>query len=327
MKILFAVSPEDSEAAVFVHSLHDALTDCNITITQPGLRTLLFEARKYDVVHFFVHPENSSQFVKKFAGKVRSVQTFLSRPESNSHFDKLLFGERIIVFSQGSKRLIESRVSGTAVEVIPPCLQLPDPTQLTPPSVVREKYNATDRTLVVSLNDMSNQKEFDAFLYIAREYNRRDTFRFLIPLYDRRKGADSWREKLQYSLGMEKLDSVSILTDESDIHSLIDAADLAVLIDRHATAATEFPPRAVEALLRGRPLICFAQSPISEIVREFQSKWVASNTEDFVRESRDIQKEEARMEEISTELARFARSRFDPQVVGRAYQLIYESLQ
>src|SRR5207249_5133637 len=128
---------------------------------------------------------------------------------------------------------------------------------------------------------------------------------------------------------MEKLNAVSILKGEEDLHSLIDGSDLTVSITRNRDikdGCLEFPLRAVEALLRGKPLLCFVQSPISEIVRQFKSNWVTKNTEDFVRESRDIQKEEKRLEEISTELARFARSQFDPSVVASAYEEIYNRL-
>lgn len=322
--------PADPEAAEFVAALKNALPGRDITVIDAKLTTLLFEVRKYDLVHFFIRPDGkSSQLAKKFSGKIQAVQTLLDRPSKPADLQKLLFGETVVVFSNATKQLLESNTPGSKARVIPPCVHLPDVTQLAAGSEIRERYQVGDRVLVVALNDLLNQKEFDSFLYIAREYNRRDVFRFLIPVYEKTKAADSWRAKLQYSIDMEKLDAVTILKGGEDLHSLIDASDWTVSITRNREGedgTLEFPLRGLEALLRGKPLLCFAQSPISEIVRQFKSNWVTKNTEDFIRESRDIQKEEKRLEEISTELARFARSQFDPAVVAAAYEDIYNRL-
>jgi glycosyltransferase involved in cell wall biosynthesis len=329
MKILFVIPPADAEAAQFVHSLKNALHGAEVTITDAKLGTLLFEARKYDLVHFFIRPGGkSSQFVRKPGEKARSVQTVLSRPTAKADINKLLFADSIIVLSEGTKKLIERQVDSSRICVIRPCVDLPDPTQLAPSSVVRERFNVGERMLVIVLNDMQNQKEFDSFLYIAREYNRRDVFRFLLPVYYETKAAESWRAKLQYSIGMEKLESVTILKGDQEDHSLIDASDMALLVTRREEdpQSLELPLRGVEALLRGKPVLCFVQSSLSEVIAEFKPNWVTSNTEDFVRESRDIQKEQTRLDEISTELARFARTQFSPSAVAAAHQEIYNRL-
>jgi len=328
-KIIFVVPPADPEAAEFASALKAAMADRDVTISDAKLSTLLFEIRKYDLAHFFVRADGKSLQLAKFSGKIRVVQTLLDRPAKAAEAQKLLFGESVAVFSNATMEFLQNQKPGFNATVIPPCVHLPDVTKLASGSEIRERYHVGDRMLVVALNDAQNRKEFDSFLYIAREYNRRDVFRLLIPVYEKNKAAESWRAKLQYSIEMEKLDAVSILKGGEDLHSLIDASDWVVSIIRNRdekAGSLEFPLRAVEALLRGKPLLCFQESPISEVVRQFKSNWVTKNTEDFVRESRDIQKEEKRLEEISTELARFARSKFDPAVVAAAYKEIYNRL-
>lgn len=324
-KILFVVPPADQETREFVQALKEALHDWNITITESKITTLLFEARRYDLVHFFFLPDaKSSQFLNKLSGG-STLQTILGRPKETGHQKKTAFSQNVVVFSQFTKEAIERTTPGLSVTVVPPCVQLPDATQLTPTSHVRELFQVGERMMVVALNDMRNQKEFDAFLYIAREYNRREVFRFLIPVYEKDKSAESWREKLQYSIDMEKLESTTILRGD-DLHSLIDAADVGLYVSRSPEEGLEFPARVLEALLRGKPVLSFAESPVSDVIREFNKKWVTNNTEDFVRESRDLKKDEAKLEEISTELARFARSRFEPSSVAAAYKDIYNRL-
>src|SRR5438046_515943 len=122
-KILFVVPPADPEAAEFVVSLKKALHGRDITVTDSKLTTLLFEVRKYDLAHFFVRPDSKSlQVAKKFRGKVRAIQTLLDRPEKPGEFQKILFAESIVVFSNATKQLLEGHTPGFNIRMIPPCV-------------------------------------------------------------------------------------------------------------------------------------------------------------------------------------------------------------
>jgi glycosyltransferase involved in cell wall biosynthesis len=180
--------------------------------------------------------------------------------------------------------------------------------------------------LVLALCDVSSKQHFDSFLYICRELNRREVFRFLIPRFQRDKETGLWRERLQSSIQQEKLHCASLLEDTSDLHSLIDSTDIAVLPSRHRDIDFRFFLFALEALCAGKPVLSFDVEPVSGVLRELHPQWIAQNTEDFVRIASDIRKQEANLEQFSTELARSARNRFGMEKTVARYEQLYHRL-
>jgi hypothetical protein len=326
-KILFVVPAENQQARQFASSLKHAMPHRNIAITDAGITGLLFELRKHDLVHFFLPAAGrSAPWLRKIGAKAKTVHTLLSQPSSAAQYKDALIGDAIVVFSESARAAIEQNAPGKRVTVAPPCIHLPDATTLSPASTVRQKAGVAERMLVITLNEMTDRNEFDSLLYIAREFNRREVFRFLIPQYKTTKNTLLWRDRLRNTIETEKLTSATLMQEPADFHSLLDAADIALYFDRNDNNDFEFPLTVIEALLRGKPVICFDKPPINEYLRNFNENWIARNTEDFVREARDLQKREASLEEISTELARYARSHFEPASVAARYHELYNRL-
>jgi len=208
------------------------------------------------------------------------------------------------------------------VHVIPPCISLPVATSLTPAATIREKYNVRDRMLVLALNDVWDEPNFDCYLYMMREYNRRGGFLLLLPNYNRDKQTLLWRKRVQETIDKEKLSSI-MLIDSADLHSLIDASDFVVDTRKHRSADFDFPVTAIEALLRGKPLLCFNIPPVNEALQQYRPLWVCNTNEDYVRESKDLLKEARNLEQIGTDIARMARDRYSIEAVSKAYRSLY----
>jgi len=325
-KILFVRPAGVSEAGTVIQSLATALSDWEIQISDAGLTTVLFELKKYDIAHFFMPASRSSsiRFARK-GPKTKIIQTFTSGAEDPVEYKNLVFGDCVVTFSDSDKKAIQTQNPGVPVETILPCPQATAPLMQSA-AEMREKYDVADRLLVVSLNDFSDQSHFSAFLYTAREYQRREGFRFLLPLYNKDKESLRWRDSLKAIVEQEKLTRTTFVDDSIDLHSLIDSADFCLHICRERKGNFEFPLIVSEALCAGKPVICFNTPPLNEFIASFKMEWIAHVNEDYSRISRDLLKLSSQLEQISTDLARFARSQLSVESVSARYKQLYKSL-
>lgn len=326
-KILFVFDPDNGACKSFVEALQKALAGWDITVGVPTLMTRLFEVRKYNLVHAFHAPyDKAASFLKALPENIRKVQTLLGPAEKPEHYRSLIVGNRAIVFSRADKEIAQKAVPGTPIDCIPPCAVVPDVNLLQPSGSVRDSFQTGDRVLIVALSDISSKADFDNFIYVMREYNRRGGFRFLVPRYRNDRETQLWRDRIQVMVDQEKLTSTTLLNEDVDLHSLLDSADIAVYLHRQRNPQFDFSPHVLEAAALGKPVLCYDIPPYNETLKEFVPAWVCINTEDVVRESHDLRKNAAKMEQISTDMARFARDRFSPEKIALQYKSVYESV-
>src|SRR5262249_48338170 len=203
-----------------------SLSDLEIHVIAPGVSASL-QARKYPVVHIFAPATSrNASFVKKIAVKTHAIQTMLAAP-TQSELERSICGQTAVVFSKQDEAQIKQLSPQAEVHVIPPCISLAPAPSLTPAATIRERYDVRDRMMVLALNDVCDELNFDSYLYMMREYNRRGGFRLLMPNYNRDKQTLLWRKRVQETIDKEKLTS-TVLIDANDLHSLIDASDFVV---------------------------------------------------------------------------------------------------
>ena len=322
-KILFVYDPEIDSSAVFAETLRRALAGWDITVSGAKLTTLLFETRKYNIVHLFMPAGvKASKFINKLKGKTKIILTFVSSPQE-ADYKHLIGVDRFVVFSDSDRKKIRELISGATVELIPPTVELPDINILQPSSEIRQQFDVGERLLVLALNDVSNKQQFDFFLYIAREYNRRNEFRLLIPRFQIDEETIDWRTKLQEQINQERLQSTTLIDVDVDLHSLIDCTDIALNLQRQHDPYFDFPLSMIEAMLIGKPVLCFDVPPYNEAIKVFRKNWACKNIEEFVRESKDIRHELRNLEQLSTELARYSRTIFSADRVGSLHRAMY----
>lgn len=322
-KILFVYDPEIDPSAVLAHNLRKALAGWDITVSGAKLTTLLFETRKYNVVHLFMPAgAKASKFVHKLKGKTKIIHTLVSSPQEDD-YKNLIAVDCFVVFSDSDRKKIREVLPGTMVELIPPTVELPDINILQPSSEIRQQFDVGERVLALALNDISNKQQFDFFLYIAREYNRHDEFRLLIPRFQIDEQTLEWRKKLQDQINMERLKSTTLIDVDVDLHSLIDCTDIALNLQKQHNPFFDFPLSMIEAMLIGKPVLCFDVPPYNESLKAFRKNWACKNIEEFVRESKDIRHELRNLEQLSTELARYSRTIFSVDRVGSLHRSMY----
>jgi glycosyltransferase involved in cell wall biosynthesis len=322
-KILFVYDPEIDQSAVLAHTLRKALAGWDITVTGAKLTTLLFETRNYNLVHLFM-PANAkaAKFIHKLKGKTKIIHTLVSSPQEED-YKNLIGVDCFVVFSDNDRKKIRELFPGTLVELIPPTVELPDINILQPSSEIRQQFNVGERLLALALNDISNKNQFDFFLYMAREYNRHDQFRLLIPRFQMDDETLKWRKNLQDQINTERLQSTTLIDVDVDLHSLIDCTDIALHLRKHHNPYFDFPLSMIEAMLIGKPVLSFDVPPYSEFLKAFRKNWACKNIEEFVRESKDIRHELRNLEQLSTELARYSRTFFSIDRVGSSHRSMY----
>ncbi|MCI0606415.1 hypothetical protein L0156_25810 [bacterium] len=325
--VVFLVYPPDNEPCkIFAQALQESLTGWQASACEAKVKTLLLDSRKADLLHFLLPPGNKLlPLAKKIAAGKRSIHTVVASPRKNQKYSEILCAARAVVFTQAEKTEVERTAPGTSVSVIAPCKSFPSENSLQPAAHLRERHQVGDRLLVVALTDITNRPVFDAFLYISREYNRRGGFRFLIPRYDHGKETNLWRGRLQETIRQEKLDAVTIL-EESDIQLFLPGADFALHLERETNSKFGFSLPAIDFLLLGKPVFCFNQPALNEVIYKFQPRWVANNIEDVIRASRDLRKDQSSLPQIAVDLARYAKEIFSPENVASRYHEIYHQV-
>ncbi len=322
-KILFVYDPDIDASAIFANTLRKALAGWDITVSGAKFTTLLFETRNYNVVHLFMPAgAKAAKFAHKLKGKTKIVHTLVSSPQEED-YKNLVGVDCFVVFSDNGRKKIRELMPGTMVELIPPTVELPDINILQPSSELRQQFDVGERLLALALNDITDKQQFEFFLYIAREYNRRNEFRLLIPRFQMDEETLEWRKKLQDQINVEKLQSTTLIDVDIDLHSLIDCTDIALNFQKQHNPYFDFPLSMIEAILIGKPVLCFDVPPYNESIKAFRKNWACRNIEEFVRESKDIRHELRNLEQLSTELARYSRTIFSPDRVGSSHRSMY----
>jgi glycosyltransferase involved in cell wall biosynthesis len=326
-RILYIYDSEIESSRVLAEQLRSGLTGWDITITDAKFTTLLFEARKYNVVHLFLPLASSkaSQFVRKLAGKTKVVQTAIAVPQLED-FNKNFGLERLIVFCESDHQRILELHPEMQVEVIPPTVILPDVNHLQHSGEIKNKFEVGERLLAVALNDVSTRQHFDSFLYVIREFNRRGEFRLIVPRFKTNLETLKWRKELQNQIDNERLHSTTLLQEDSNLHSLIDSADFTIHLRKDRDQYFDFPLSIVESCLIGKPVLCFNIPPFNEFISRFHKNWAFNNIEEMINEARDLQRTAINLEQLSTELARYARTTLSLDRIASMYRKVYEGI-
>ena len=325
--ILFVLDRKNAAGKLFVQALRGAMQGWQITLKEVTPPAFLFDSKNHDLIHVF-HSASSglTSILNRVKGKTRTVQTVFSAPKKPQEYAKIIRAEHAIVFSEEEKKAVRQYSPEAMVDCIQPCTELPSLTQRKSPGRIRSEFAVGDRLFSIGFAELNNQKDFMSVLYIVREYQRRGGFRLLLELIHPTRETKTWRERLLYSLDKEKLTATTLLNNASDLFSLIDGSDIVLYLARQQDPQFSFPLPVLQSLSLGKPLLCYNVSPVNEAIHGFRQEWVCQNTEDVVRGSVDIRKQAAHLEQLSTEIARFAKDRFSPEAVAYRYQEIYNRL-
>ncbi|MGB5267044.1 MAG: glycosyltransferase family 4 protein [Polyangiales bacterium] len=294
------------------------------------LRRLLL-GRPVDLWHFFFAPNPRSSAAGRLATAVRrvpSVHTVCSVPAQDVNVRKLLFADATVALSRSAfERFVEEGVSERALRVIPPSVPpLAAPTSLER-AQLRSKHALPEAAAIwIYPGDL----EFGGGAEIALEgfaaWNRPDTM-LLMACRRKTPQADEALSKLQAKTMLWGIDSQVVWLGETPhIHELLAASDFVVMVNPEAYAKMDYPIVALESMCLARPVLVGAGTPSAELAEGGGAVAVEASGEALAEAIERLSGDRAAIEAIGTKARALATSKFSPQAVAEAYEVLYEEI-
>jgi glycosyltransferase involved in cell wall biosynthesis len=294
------------------------------------LRHLLL-GRSADLWHFFFAPNPKSSAAGRFARAVRkvpSVHTVCSVPAEGVAVRTLLFADATVTLSQFAyERFRQEGVGESALRVIPPSVPpLAQPTSLER-TQLRTKHALPEAAPIwIYPGDL----EFGGGAEIALEgfaaWNRPDA---VLVMACRRKTpqADEALSRLIAQTKRWGIDArVRWLGEIRHIHELLALSDFVVMVNRTAYAKMDYPLVALESMCLARPVLVGKGTPSAELAGGGGAVAVETDGEALAEAIESLSADERSCQEIGRRARELATSKFSPQEVAAAYELLYGEL-
>ncbi|UCF47498.1 MAG: glycosyltransferase family 4 protein [Myxococcales bacterium] len=301
----------------------------------PGLRENLgvfrhlLLGRPADLWHFFFAPNPKSSVAGRLAKAIRrvpSVQTVCSVPAEGVGVKSLLFADLTVVLSQFAyERFRQEGVGESALRVIPPSVPpLPEPTSLER-AQLRKKHTLPEAAPIwIYPGDL----EFGGGAEIALEAfaasNRSDGV-LLMACRRKTPQADEALSRFIEQTKRWGIDArVRWLGETRHIHELLALSDFVVMVNRTAYAKMDYPLVALESMSLARPVLVGKGTPSAELAEGGGAVAVETEGEALAEAIESLSADEGSCLEVGQRARALATSRFSPQEVAGAYELLYQ---
>jgi glycosyltransferase involved in cell wall biosynthesis len=296
-----------------------------------GVFRHLLLGRSVDLWHFFFAPNPKSSAAGRLARAIRrvpSVHTVCSVPAATQSVRKLLFADATVALSRSAyERFREEGVSASALRVIPPSVPpLAEPTADERRELRKKHDLPADAPVWIYPGDL----EFGGGAEIALEgfaaWNRPDAT-LLMACRRKTPRADEALARLgtrtkQWGIGPQ----VRWVGETRDIHELLALSDFVVMVNRTAYAKMDYPLVALESMCLARPVLVGMGTPSAELAEDGGAVAVETDAEALAEAIEGLSTDQAANAEVRHKARELAMSRFSPQEVAAAYELLYEEI-
>jgi phosphatidylinositol alpha-1,6-mannosyltransferase len=325
------VCPIEPGRVEAVYAAVSAGTFSPTTRDNVGVLRHLLLGRSADLWHFFFAPNPKSSAAGRFARAIRRVpcvHTVCSLPAETLSVRKLLFADATVALSRSAyERFRQEGVSESALRVIPPSVPpLAEPTS-DARKKLREKYDLpADAPVWIYPGDL----EFGGGAEIALEgfaaWNRPEAT-LLMACRRKTPQADGALSRLVAQARQRGIETrVRWVGETRNIHELLALSDFVVMVNRTAYAKMDYPLVALEAMCLGRPVLVGMGTPSAELAEEGGAVAVETNGEALAEAIEGLSADQVASAEVQRKARRLATSRFSPQEVAAAYELLYEEI-
>ena len=294
------------------------------------LRHLLL-GRSTDLWHFFFAPNPRSSAAGRLATAVRrvpSVHTVCSVPAEGVDVRKLLFADATVALSRSAyDRFVGAGVSERALRIIPPSVPpLAEPTLLERAQLRKKHALPEAATIWIYPGDL----EFGGGAEIALEgfaaWNRPDSM-LLMACRRKTAQADEALSRLQASAKQWGIAArVVWLGETQHIHELLAASDFVVMVNPAAYAKMDYPIVALESMCLARPVLVGKATPSAELAEAGGAVAVEASGEALAEAIERLSGDRAAIRAVGSKARALVTSRFSPQVVAEAYEVLYEEI-
>jgi phosphatidylinositol alpha-1,6-mannosyltransferase len=294
------------------------------------LRHLLL-GRSTELWHFFFAPNPKTSAAGRLATALRrvpSVHTVCSVPAQGVDVRKLLFADATVALSRFAyQRFVEEGVSERALRVIPPSVPpLAEPTSLERTELRKKHALPEAATIWIYPGDL----EFGGGAEIALEgfaaWSRPDSI-LLMACRRKTNQADEALSRLRAKTKHWGLDAqVLWLGETPQIHELLALSDFVVMVNPAAYAKMDYPLVALESMCLSRPVLVAKGTPSAELSEGGGAVAVETNGEALAEAVERLSGDRTAIDAVGRTARTLVESKFSPEVVAEAYELLYEDL-
>ena len=297
-----------------------------------GIFQQLLVGRSPDVWHFFFAPNVKTSSAARFARAVRrvpSVHTVCSLPAEGAPARRVLFADLTVALSRYAyERFIGDGVSESALRLIPPCIPALDEPGKTERADLRAKHGlARDVPIWIYPGDLEFGDGAEVAIKGLAAANQPEA---LLLMACRRKTpeADKARARLQSLSKRSGVDSrVRWFGETPDIHELLALSNFVLMVNRTAYAKMDYPLVALEAMSLGRPVLVAKGTPCAELAGFGGALAVEADGDDLAEAIQSLQTDDQARSKLGREARHLVTSKFSPEAVAAAYELLYEEVR
>jgi len=294
------------------------------------LRHLLL-GRSADLWHFFFAPNPKSSAAGRLATVLRrvpSVHTVCSVPAEGVDVTKLLFADATVALSRFAyERFVEEGVSGRGLRVIPPSVPpLAAPTSLERKALRNKHALPETATIWIYPGDLEFGGGAEIALHGFAAWNRSDSM-LLMACRRKTQQADEALSRLRAKTKQWGLDAqVLWLGETQHIHELLALSDFVVMVNPVAYAKMDYPLVALESMCLTRPVLVAKGTPSAELAEDGGAVAVETSGEALAAAIESLSGDRAAIGVVGRKARALATSKFSPQTVAEAYEVLYEDL-
>ena len=111
-----------------------------------------------------------------------------------------------------------------------------------------------------------------------------------------------------------------------EIHELLALSDFVVMVNETAYAKMDYPLVALEAMSLARPVLVGTGTPSEELAEEGGAVAVETGGEALATAIENLSADRSGLAKLGAKARALATSRFSPQEVAGAYELLYEEI-
>jgi len=294
------------------------------------LRHLLL-GRSADVWHFFFAPNPRSSAAGRLAAAIRrvpSVHTVCSVPAEGVDVRKLLFADATVALSLSAyERFRQEGVSESALRIIPPSV----PALAAPTSAerarLRKKHELPEAaTIWIYPGDLEFGGGAEIALQGFAASNRSDSI-LLMACRRKTPRADEALSRLRAKAKQWGIDArLRWLGETQHIHELLALSDFVVMVNPEAYAKMDYPLVALESMCLARPVLVGKGTPSAELAEGGAAVAVQTSGEALAEAIERLSADQAAIDEVGRKARGLATSKFSPQAVAQAYEVLYEGI-
>jgi phosphatidylinositol alpha-1,6-mannosyltransferase len=295
--------------------------------------TRLLTGSRREYWHFFFAPNPKTSTVARAAARlrrVRTVQTVCSAPHPRVPVRAVLFGDRIVVLSEHTRRrFLDAGVAPTRMQLVRPSVPLLPPLAAERVSSARQRLKLPiGRPLIVYAGDLEFGR--GAELALQAFIDLPATLDACLVMACRTKTAEAKARAQELQRMAETAGAASRVVwfgETPFIHDLLAVADLVTMPTDSLYAKMDIPLVLLEAMALERAVLVGNGTPAEELASEGGAVAVETTRDAVATATRNLLDDGARRAELGARARSVVERDYDARRMTAAYEAIYDELE